>query len=90
MVPGKPPFMLSPLSKNISLQGPQGPESPMDQKLSLDEILIIFSSLNPEIFFQILKESSSSLYTVIINLFSSIEYSFVNKSHASFIASSLK
>ena len=41
-------------------QGPQGPVSPIDQKLSDVEILIILSSLRPAIFFQKLNASSSS------------------------------
>ena len=39
--PGGPPAIFEPWSKNISEHGPQGPVAPIDQKLSLDLILII-------------------------------------------------
>ena len=88
--PGGPPSTESPWSKKISEHGPQGPSSPIDQKLSSVEILIILLSENPETFFHISSASVSSLNTVRSNLLDGISNSFTNKSQASFIASSLK
>ena len=58
-IPGGPPGMSSPWSKKISEQGPQGPVSPMDQKLSLVGMRMIRSSERPAIFFQSTAASSS-------------------------------
>ncbi len=57
--PGKPPQMWSPWSKKISEHGPQGPVSPIAQKLSdayfsplLSPIRIIRSGAKPISLFQ--------------------------------------
>ena len=81
-VPGRPPDKPEPLSKNISLHGPQGPKSPIDQKLSSVDIFKICESENPVIFFHKLKDSLSSLNTVIIILDLSKLNSFVSRCHA--------
>ncbi len=59
-LPGGPPGILSPWSKKISEHGPQGPVSPMRQKLSWSAMRMIRSSGRPAIFFQIVAASSSS------------------------------
>ncbi len=58
--PGGPPAIAGPWSKKISEQGPQGPVSPMDQKLSVVAMRMIRSSGRPAIFFQRPAASSSS------------------------------
>jgi hypothetical protein len=59
--PGGPPQILSPWSQNSSEQGPQGPVSPMDQKLSAPAMRMMRLSGRPVIFFQSSKASSSSM-----------------------------
>ena len=51
-LPGGPPATLSPWSKKISEQGPHGPVSPADQKLSEVAMRMILSSAKPVTFFQ--------------------------------------
>ena len=51
-LPGGPPATLSPWSKKISEQGPHGPVSPIDQKLSEVAMRMILSSEKPVTFFQ--------------------------------------
>jgi len=57
--PGGPPAMCSPWSQKISEQGPHGPVSPMDQKLSAVPMRMILSSDSPAIFFHSPCASSS-------------------------------
>ena len=59
-IPGGPPKSLSPWSKKISEHGPQGPVSPMAQKLSEVAMRMIFESEKPAIAFHKPKASSSS------------------------------
>ena len=59
-LPGGPPGISGPWSKKISEQGPQGPVSPMAQKLSEVAIRRIRSSGSPAILRQSSKACSSS------------------------------
>ena len=61
---GGPPGIFGPWSKNISEHGPQGPVSPIDQKLSEVEMRIMRSSGSPAILRHSEKASSSSEKTV--------------------------
>ncbi len=80
----------SPLSMKISLQGPQGPISPMLQKLSFSPNLTILSAGIPVISCHSLKASLSSLYIVTHSLSLGRLNSSVKNSHANSIASFLK
>ncbi len=64
-VPGGPPATSGPWSKKISVQGPQGPVSPIDQKLSLSPQREKRCADTPMSFNQISAASSSFSYTVI-------------------------
>ena len=63
-----PQDMASPWSMRISEQGPQGPVSPMDQKLSFSPMPTMREGGSPEIFSQRRAASSSSWKTVAHNL----------------------
>ena len=58
--PGGPPAIPAPRSMKISEQGPQGPVSPICQKLSEVPMRMILSSGKPAIRFQSEAASSSS------------------------------
>ena len=89
-LPGGPPGMPSPWSKNISEHGPHGPVSPIDQKLSLVGMRMMRSSGRPAIFFHRAKASSSSENTVTSRRSAGRPNSFVTRFQASSIATSLK
>ena len=59
-LPGGPPCSASPWSMKISEQGPQGPVSPICQKLSEVGMRMILESEKPAIFFHRSAASSSS------------------------------
>ena len=60
-IPGGPPGMSAPWSKKISVHGPQGPVSPMDQKLDFSPRRVTRSAGTPISWVQMRSASSSSL-----------------------------
>ncbi len=90
-LPGGPPATLSPWSRKISEQGPHGPVSPADQKLSDVAMRMILSSGEAR---HLLPDAVGVLVVVIDGdeqaLLGSRPKSLVTSSQASGIASSLK
>src|ERR1039458_10605197 len=83
-----------PISKYSSVQGPQGPNGPIDQKFSsspteMSPRRTIRLSGSADTRFQMRIDSSSSLYTETCNLEGSTWYSLVTRFQANAIASSL-
>ena len=74
----------------ISEQGPQGPVSPMDQKLSAVAMRMMRSSEKPAIFFHRFAASSSVWKTVTSSLSLERPNSLVIRVQADSIAPSLK
>ena len=87
---GGPPAIDGPWSKKISEHGPQGPVSPMRQKLSSVGMRMMRSSDRPATLRQIAAASSSEVWTVTSSLSAGRPYSLVIRFQANAMASSLK